>query len=202
MALQAGTDTRPDVEGSAVGYSQRQIPAPHRLTPSRQAQPGRFTQARSWRLVRLESLQDIFSSNGLDQRSGLCKVEAKYAEDHLHGGYITAYLHSLQSQASCRLRERAIRSNRPTQFQCQLPLVTAPGSGGQIKSQFVFETAEPGCLLRAVHLVNGLCSFSTATPRKRRAAGAWFIPTLHNSVLNSPTDHKQKQSCRRAEREM
>lgn len=125
---------------------------------------------------------------------------AKCADDHLHGGYITVYLHSLQSQASCRLRERAITSNRPSQFQCQLPLVTAPGSDGQIKSQIVFETAEPGCLLRAVHLTNGLCSFSTESPRKRLAVGAWFIPTLHNSVLNSPTAHKQKQSCRRPTR--
>lgn len=107
------------------------------------------------------------------------------------------YLHSLQSQASCRLRERTIRSNRASQFQCQLPLVTAPGSGGQIKSQFVFETAEPGRLIRAIHLTDGLCSLSTATPRKRPAVGARFIPTLHNSVLKSPTDDKQKQSWRR-----
>lgn len=148
-------------------------------------------------IFRLESLQDILCSNGLDHGSGLCKVVAKCAEGHLPRGYITVYLHSLQSQASCRLRERAIRSNRPSQFQCQLPLVTAPGSGGQIKSQFVFKTAEPGCLIRAVHLINGPCSLSTATPRKRLAAGAWFIPALHNSVLNSPTDDKQKQSWRR-----
>lgn len=155
----------------------------------------------AWPLIfadfRLESLQDSLCSNGLDHKSGLCKLVAKCAEDHPHGGYITAYLHSLQSQASRRLRERAIRSNRPSQFQCQLPLVTAPGSGGQIKSQFAFETAEPGCLLRAVHLLNGLCSFSTATPRKRQAVRAWFVPALHNSALNSPTDDKQKQSCRR-----
>lgn len=142
--------------------------------------------------MRIFRLQDSLCSNGLGHGLGLCKVVAKCVGDRLHRGYITVYLHSLQSRASCRLRERAIRSNRASQLQCQLPLVTAPGSGGQIKSQFVFETGEPGCLLRAAHLINGLCSF--LTPSKRRTVGAWFIPTLHNSVLNSPTEDKQKQS--------
>lgn len=92
---------------------------------------------------------------GLDPGQGLWEVAASCAEYNLHLGYITVYLHSLQSQASCRLRGARTRSNGSWRLQCQLPLAPGPGPGGQIRRQVVFGTAEPRCPIVAVQLMDG-----------------------------------------------
>lgn len=90
-ALEAWTVTRPDVSGSVVGYSQRQIIPVCEGTLAFKPCPDRFSLAtlrkHAARIFRLESLQDILCSNG--HRSGPCQVVARSSASQLHNGVFT-----------------------------------------------------------------------------------------------------------------